>query len=240
MTTEEVKAKKQLRKAKVIMIPTSKNTKIVLNPTTNKVSIPKELIIGTDNLKRFVEVGFIPCHLYIILDNKIKENDYCIETNKKSPNYHTIFIAHNDEKKGYIHSVEACNNYDSIKKVIATTDISLTKTIENYPKKSQRTIINIPQLSQQFIEKYIECYNKDEVIIDVLVEYRKVLEADYYSIPKINPKDNTITIKKLKDRWNREEVKQLLINCGEEIFRKDGKLRIKDFADLVIWIENNI
>jgi len=28
---------------------------------------------------------------------------------------------------------------------------------------------------------------------------------------KVNPKDNTITIKKLKDSWNREEVKKLML-----------------------------
>ena len=32
---------------------------------------------------------------------------------------------------------------------------------------------------------------------------------------KINPKDNTITIKKIKDNWNRDELIALLDNCAE-------------------------
>ena len=33
--------------------------------------------------------------------------------------------------------------------------------------------------------------------------------------PKINPKDNTITITKIKDSWNREEVIKLCTNAFE-------------------------
>lgn len=32
--------------------------------------------------------------------------------------------------------------------------------------------------------------------------------------PVVNPKDNTITIKKLKDNWNREEVTEILLDRG--------------------------
>ena len=32
---------------------------------------------------------------------------------------------------------------------------------------------------------------------------------------KINPKYNTITIKKIKDNWNREEVVKLLFKCKD-------------------------
>ena len=73
--------------------------------------------------------------------------------------------------------------------------------------------INLPQPSQQFIQKYIEEYNnKGNIITDVLVEYE---EGKSYSGNegliikewlKINPKDNTITIKKVKDSWTREEI----------------------------------
>ena len=34
---------------------------------------------------------------------------------------------------------------------------------------------------------------------------------------KINPKDNTITIKKIKDSWNKEEVEKLIISCYKDL-----------------------
>ena len=76
--------------------------------------------------------------------------------------------------------------------------------------------ITIPKPSDSFISKYIEEYNKGNIITDLLVEYE---EGKSYSGNegliikewlKINPKDNTITIKKAKDSWNKEEVIRLL------------------------------
>ena len=82
------------------------------------------------------------------------------------------------------------------KEILSSTDASL----------------GLPQPSQQFIEKYIEKYNKGNVITDVLVEYEYLLDdravLPYWNL-KINTKDNTITIKKIKDSWNREEVIEL-------------------------------
>ena len=94
------------------------------------------------------------------------------------------------------------------REVLATTDESL----------------NLPQPSQQFIQKYIEEYNRGNIITDVLVEYELISNEEYFlntinpdeNVPyfdenlKINSKDNTITIKKVKDNWNREEVDRLL------------------------------
>jgi len=50
---------------------------------------------------------------------------------------------------------------------------------------------------------------------------------------KVNPKDNTITIKKLKDSWNKDEVIELIYKYCKEITQciseKDEK-----------WIEENL
>ena len=122
-------------------------------------------------------------HLYIISDDEIKEGDW---------------IMHAD-KNIFLHNLPCGNNLHWWIKIIATTDTSL----------------NLPQPSQQFIEKYIQAYNKGEIITDVLVEYEAdlstITKVDYglqhwdYKL-KINSKDNTITIKKLKDNWSREEL----------------------------------
>ncbi len=127
---------------------------------------------------------------------------------------------------------------DSCRKVIATTDNSLL--IDTYinqgdtvkgdliiKRSSDYTTglkgrINLPQPSQQFIKKFVEEYNKGNIIEDVLVEYE---EGKSYSGNegliikewlKINPKDNTITIKKVKDSWNREEVENLIYSAMKD------------------------
>ena len=112
------------------------------------------------------------------------------------------------------------------REVLATTDTSL----------------NLPQPSQQFIEKFVEEYNCNNIITDVLVEYNynpdldnnwdltktndifkfntKKEFNDYVNSVKTNPKDNTITIKKVKDSYSREEV----IEFGNKVkeYCKDG------------------
>ena len=103
------------------------------------------------------------------------------------------------------------------REVLATTDTSLyihQKETISLPER----VFYLPQPSEQFIQKYIEEYNKGNVITDVLVEYTfndfkfmatlcTTKEKEY--VLKINPKDNTITIKKVKDSWTREEVIEL-------------------------------
>jgi hypothetical protein len=122
------------------------------------------------------------------------------------------------------------NLTSSIKKIIATTDTSLQYTRQ----KTERGIFEnlsfeegihkanfkptyISKPSQQFILEYIESYNKGEIITDILVEYESYTKGNLYGNPmlikpvvlnklKVNSKDNTITIKGIKDSWSREEV----------------------------------
>lgn len=89
------------------------------------------------------------------------------------------------------------------REVLATTDTSL----------------NLPQPSKQFIEKYIEEYNKGNVITDVLVEYELISNEEYFGntvnpdddVPyfdeklKINPKDNSLNICFI-DKWIEENL----------------------------------
>jgi hypothetical protein len=131
-------------------------------------------------------------HLYITTDEEIKEGDwyYWSVTN-------TIQKAIKDSL-GRLPKIE-----DGSKKIIATTDKSL----------------GLASPSTSFIEKFVEEYNKGNIITKVIVEYESVeycrpmpmVHQKYYiSKVKINPKDNTITIKKVKDSWSREEVIDLL------------------------------
>ena len=98
------------------------------------------------------------------------------------------------------------------REVLATTDTSLKIDNPNYDI-GRLAYINLPQPSQQFIEKYIEEYNKGNVITDILVEYEYLLDdravLPYWNL-KVNPKDNTITIKKVKETYTKEELCQIL------------------------------
>lgn len=199
-------------------------------------------------------------HLYIISDDEIKEGDwfmlneehpqgrlrqcYHISDNNRlwnGENWDTLkgkhyFIQPIGKGSGFVTELEC-------KKIIATTDISLNYIKHDdtvpYPKGEQ---IRLPQPSQQFIEKYIESYNCGKIITDVLIEYENYHEEFMNPIGKtiinfkklkVNPKDNTITIKKVKDIWNREEV-VILLN------KLNNTLNIGSELTLEQWIENNL
>lgn len=149
-------------------------------------------------------------HLYIISDDVIKEDDWLY--NLQTKNVRQCFSI---ERSRLVY-----NEYD--KKIIATTDkllagikhIQWSKDLESkydfekgYPKEYY-----LPQPSQSFIEKYIEQYNNQNIITDVMVEYEGIewLDRPLEYFPKINLKDNTITIKRIKDTFTRKEVIELL------------------------------
>jgi len=98
-------------------------------------------------------------HLYITSDEKIKEGDLCIniaiDINKR-----------NDIIRIYKDEVESANIH-KFPKIIATT----------------KAHCNLPQPSQEFITKYIEEYNKGNIIEDVIVEYADIaLYAKYKDV----------------------------------------------------------
>ena len=159
-------------------------------------------------------------HLYIISDDEIKENN----THFYNPHSGQLHISGN-------HTDYIAINKNGCKKIIATTDVSL----------------GLPQPSQQFIEKYIEEYNKGNVITDVLVEYDEIYPKHFTYNPSENiitrlkvDKGNIITIKKVKDSYSREEVVKLLIDCCGEVSCEDGKLLGKNPEELYKWIEENL
>ena len=149
------------------------------------------------------------------------------------------------------------------REVLATTDTSLKIDNPNYDI-GRLAYINLPQPSKQFIEKYIEEYNKGNIITNVLVEYeewcncngsikmRKHLRTTKcdkcieWEELKINSKDNTITIKKVKDSYTREEhisnIKKFSLELGSKIhcfLKEDGTLSIS-IQDVNKWIEENL
>lgn len=260
----------QFKRVQVIMLPTLKESILLLNPTTNKFGLTKETSRKIYPIEEYIKLGFIPQHLYIISDDEIKEDDWVIHLGNP-----------------YFQFKENMRNLlcKECKKVIATTDTSLKQFIYTTMVIDEGDIYqSLPQPSQQFIEKYIEEYNKGNIIIDVLVEYEQdytnrncstcslgtdgtcelnlekkccsstnnaTKHGDYwiscldgeedseiYKI-KVTPKDSTITIKKLKDSWNREEVIEQMwsvYKAANTIFEDESALRV-EFNN---WIDQNL
>ena len=168
----------QFKIAKILMLATNKPSKIGNLATYQKRSLAKVIKEGVNPKDSTLQFW----NLYIISDDEIKENN----THFYNPHSGQLHISGN-------HTDYIAINKNGCKKIIATTDVSL----------------GLPQPSEQFIQKYIEEYNKGNIITDVLVEYEYLLN-DMGVIPywclKINPKDNTITIRKVKENYTKEEV----------------------------------
>ena len=217
-----------LKKAKVIMLLTNEPSKIGNLATYQKRSLAKVIKEGINPKDSTVQFW----NLYITSDDEIKEGDVVkipcgVGKVKKlnwkfgndNPSYivEDIFIykLRYGQKEGelQINSFK----YEDVKKIIATTDTSLYReeSCTGYTETRSRTFYSkkpLPKPSKQFIEKYIEEYNKGEIITNVLVEYeewcncngsikmRKHLRTTKcdkcieWEELKINPKDNSLNI----------------------------------------------
>ena len=214
-----------LKRCKVVMLPTKEKSDIFIGKTHSVLHYKNN--IPDEEFKSYQ-------HLYIISDDEIKEGDWFY-------NIHSKIVGRAEFNFG---------KDELAKKIIATTNSSLWRPSHKYASD----VILLPQPSQQFIEKYIEEYNKGNIITDVLVEYELISNEEYFGntfnpdddVPyfderlKINPKDNSLTIKKVKDSYSREEVVKLLVDCCGEVSCEDGKLLGKNPEELYKWIEENL
>ncbi len=214
-----------LKRCKVVMLPTKEKAQLTLSPLKTKLRFNDEYKLQDD----------IYQHLYIISDDEIKEGDWYITDNNRILQCKEVLMDIVYGKGDY------GRNKSGIKgKIITTTGSSLIITI--YEKGSWR---NLPQPSQSFIEKYVESYNKGQQIVDVMVEYithnRSGFEDPSVNRLKINPKDNTITIKRVKDSWSREEVENLVFTALYAGY-SNGSLESSDFKERIVnsWISKNL
>jgi len=205
----------QFKRAQCILLPTNKAENALVK-SAGKLYFFKGYFTQ-DYLQSMNKASF---HLYLLSDDEIKEGDWYYNSRLKQ-----IFQA--IRNSGYSKKTD---DY----KIIATTDTSLIENIEMIGTGSTY-LFKLPQPSQQFIEKYIESYNAGQVINDVLVEYSYNNPEPNRNILclKVNSKDNTITIKKVKENWNREEV-IILLN------KLNNTLNIGSDLTLEQWIEKNL
>lgn len=251
----------QFKRVKVVMLPTNEAkgdfSEERIYPCLLKYSwvFDKEekgkLIFADSNIRTPTQLQ----NLYIISDDEIKLFDW-IYNNKEN------IVEQITSKTQLIFVLEENKENQTFKKIIATTDGSLYReeSCTGYTETRSRTFYSkkpLPRPSKQFIEKYIEEYNKGNVITDVLVEYEiqrqcvkcktirshylcKCGEQDNYENTlqlKINSKDNTITIKKVKDSWNREEV---IILLEKALAESKEQYSLLDRVGINKWIEENL
>lgn len=206
-----------------------KKCKVVMLPTNEKVSVNSIVTRPSDNRMAIVNVltkddpqTCIHQHIHILSDEEIKKDDWCYD---KVLNLVFKTDKYTDFK--YI------NQTDNVLKIIATTE-KLETSDEVFHNTYKQYL---PQPSQSFIEKYVDEYNKGNIITDVMVEYvdngeEDWIGDDYNGEPfwnekieiKINPKDNTITIRKVKDSWSIEEIMNALHKVELEENRNYSKL----------------
>lgn len=138
----------QFKRAQVVMLPTKKNSSNIAKSINQDI-----LSLYNKNDDKYNQ--WINQHLYILSDDEIKEGDWVY-----SINYNNILQLQKPSNKFFY------------KKIIATTDTSLIENIEMIGTGSTY-LFKLPQPSEQFIEKYIESYNKGTQIIDILVQYEE-------------------------------------------------------------------
>ena len=179
------------KKCKIVMLSTNEPSKIGNLATYQKRSLAKVIKEGINPIGSTVQFW----NLYIISDDEIKEGDVVKipcgvgkvkeltwKFGNDNPSYiiEDIFIykLRYGQKEGELQINSF--RYEDVKKIIATTDESLYfKDTNKNPKQYMGSYIsmslgeNLPQPSKQFIEKYIEEYNKGEKIENILVEYEK-------------------------------------------------------------------
>lgn len=205
-----------LKKIPVVMLPTEKASSLFLGLTGR---------LKFDNKQLSTHPKIINQHLYFLSDEEIKEGDciYNIITNSIVINW-----------GGH-------GSMEHWKKIIATTDESLFEQIFYHPDGAIIGGIEsyklLPRPSQSFIERFMEKYNVGTPITHVMVEYVNLEPNEQGLILKI-AKDNTITIKPVKDSWTRKEHEKDLRDLAQLI---SNKHRFGDGVfDVDKWIEQNL
>lgn len=155
----------QFKRAQVIILPTEQYTNLCLGHNLSYVESKNSISI--DAIWRSIELQYPykPQHLYIISEDEIKEGDWCMIIDKTSKLYGQF-----EQHKG------KHQRNEQWKKIIATTDTSLYQATGKAYKMVdgfKPTYKNLPQPSQQFIEIYIEFYNKGNIIESIMVEYEE-------------------------------------------------------------------
>lgn len=169
------------------------------------------------------DMGYKGQHLYLTLDEKIKENDWYINFDiHEVPDLPTRA----DYSKTNEFSLEPYSKY--CKKIIATTNPELWHTLQTYGQyeKSEWSTVGIPRIPSSFIEAYVKAQGSidkvnieyEEKLLTREVKIIRHLEANNkneivsetrQNIIKLRP-DRTVTIWAVKEKmYTRKEFEEV-------------------------------
>jgi len=212
------------KKCRVVMLPTKEKADLFFIGDWNKL-YPTHAVRSTDSKDFQDDESFQ--HLYITSNEEIKVGDWFIANQLP---HQLKAIVEGDYPYEVINSISGEKEFHSkhwgMNKIIASTNPSL----------------NLPKPSTEFINKYISQYNKGNIISDIMVEF----EADWENIEEVSrlkvDSNNTITIKKIKDSYTRDEVVQL---CWEAYTESIGRMSPASIKGIITplfnkWIEEHL
>jgi len=219
----------------VVMLPTQKASPIL--SCYDKYPESKYLQFDETMGKHYVLDDVIFQHLYILSSEEIKEGDWAYDIIDK-----TIFQMNNQR------GIDLAG--DRIKKVIATTDKSLTfKTTEACKKSFDEGIKymdRLPQIPESFLQVYVTAHNQGNTITEVQLElkcgrcgmsggHKMSCKDEYlrYYIPKTR-EDNTVIMHEAK-LYSRDEMLQ----AWKDGFNDSTNEKNYNYA-LIQWVEKNL
>lgn len=191
---------------------------LVMLPTENKSNI--WLRQGKLEVNSSASSRINPQHLYITSDDEIKEGDWVLTPEGKILQFGQVGTYLSKDKK-----------------IIATTDSSLTVPTDIEERKDVLYDNSLPQIPESFIKKFVEEYNKGNVIKEVMVEY-EIVHPDLPILDTI--KNINLIIEPIKDSWSREEVEELLYKSLDATVTSHPKIREVFNEQLSKWIKENL
>jgi len=236
---------------KVVMLPTNQKATIVLNPTTNKIQYNDTF----RDAKYYTNAGFKVFDIYIVSDEKPVKGDWVYDTRDRIVTNNILAFTLFSKKIIATTDTNIGNEHCPGRFIPELPNEQVCKTF--CPQCLS------PRISQSFVDKYISEYNKGNVITDVMVEYDQFIDlhkfkqdvkicsciGNMHEIGKcevtetklrVNPKDNTITIKRVKDLWTREEVIKLCEDAFHEGSYNTDSTGHCDLIHYYNWIEQNL
>ena len=251
------------KQCQVVMLPTNKEDR-TLNQIYKFIAQPENAfdrrVFGELIRTASPDKSKYQCqHLHITSDEEIREGDYCIIDLGEFSRVVRVKSLNSGHPFYNVDITEGYTKISDLKKIIASSDRLVTGwDYKNDIPDGDLYNEFLPQPSQVFIEKYINEYNKGNVIEKVMVDYYK----GHINIPidcKVSyfnefgefeglkvSKDNTITISKVKDSWNREEVIELIksaVGESHDFSRENNDIHsigIIERRFLNSWINKNL
>lgn len=252
----------KLKRAKVVMLPTNDNQHptLLLNPSTGRMERPKHeykypaseykmagyqcydlYFIGYDKIVK-------PCWVFnengVGKENKLFKVDTDIAIgNCAIHNWNEVIAT--SAKLGYTSK----SFYKQFGEMVEETNVIylpqpsngfVTTFINSYNKGELITFVNV-EYNHVVIAESLENYDNDCVyvngdnVFEYPSDYQEILQkhASLHEGIKVNPRDNTITIRPIKNSWNREEVENLMRQAAYQV----QSLTIGEFDK---WIEENL